>query len=99
MEKVIIHESIKEGTSLQNCSLCANWGADVETRNGKRKAHGFIRKSGQIVKECKIHGHIAVPSCVCSSYSMDRPTPEAPGQRKHFFGSGDTLCKEIPGAI
>lgn len=69
MGKIIIHESIKEGTSSQNCSLCSNWGADIQTKNGVRKARGYTRKSGQVVKECKIHGHLAVPSCVCSFYS------------------------------
>ena len=69
MEKVIIHESIKEGTPSKNCSLCENWGADIQTRTGIRKARGYTRKSGQIVKECRVHGHIAVPSCICSSYS------------------------------
>ena len=71
MGKVIIHESIKEGTPSKNCSLCENWGAGIQTRNVIRKAHGYTRKSGVVVKECKIHGHIAVPSCVCSSYSED----------------------------
>lgn len=69
MEKVIIHESIKEGTSSQNCSLCANWGAIIETKYGLRKARGYTRKDGVILKECKIHKHIAVPTCVCSSYT------------------------------
>lgn len=68
MGKVIIHESIKKGSTLRNCSLCASWGADISTKNGIRKAHGFTRKNGQVVKECKIHGHLAVPGCICDFY-------------------------------
>ena len=69
MEKIIIHESIKEGTPSQNCSLCENWGAEIETRNGKRKAHGHTRKDGKVFKECSVLHHIAIESCICQFYS------------------------------
>jgi len=69
MEKVIIHESIKEGSSSENCSLCSNWGADIHTQYGCRKAHGSINSKGLVRKECKVFHHMAVPTCVCAFFN------------------------------
>ena len=68
-KKTIIHESIKEGSSSENCSLCANWGADIHTQYGWRKAHGSTNSNGLVRKECKVLGHLAVPACVCAFFN------------------------------
>lgn len=67
--EVIIHESIKEGSPDKNCSLCSNWGADIHTKFGWRKAHGNTTSNGLVRKECKVIGHLAVPTCVCTFFN------------------------------
>jgi len=69
MEKIIIHESIKEGSSSENCSLCSNWGADITLGGRTRKAHGYTNRSGIVKRECSVLHHIAVPTCVCAFFN------------------------------